>query len=246
MSMTFGHFHAMSLLFFFPLLFSKEEERLPLLPFLAVIAAGVALSYTRGAWLSTLFCLALFFILTKRVLHLFCFLGSMAVALSTFLYLFPSHPLSLRTKSVMNLHTWKRLERWAVALCMAREHPLFGVGIASYSRKYEEYLEKIYIKEAGSRIHAHNLYLHILAERGVMGLAGILLLLSFLLRRVFLSIKNSEGFYRALCMGAFLCIVCFLLGGLSEHTWADAELSMLLWFTAAIASCAQNVGEDAS
>jgi O-antigen ligase len=241
-STTFGHFHSMTLLFFLPFLFFlKGRKRWGLLLCTGVIAAGVIFSYTRGAWLSALFCLALFFILRRRVFHLLCFFASITVTLSALLYLLPSYPLSLRAKSVADLHEWKRLQRWAVALCMAREHPLFGIGIASYSRKYEKYLEKVSIKEEGSRAHAHNLYLHILAERGIVGLLGLSMLFFFLLRRVILCAKSKEGFHHAICMGAFLCIVSFLLGGLSEHTWADAELSMLLWFATALASCTENV-----
>lgn len=237
-AMTFGHFHSMTFLLFFPFLFFlKGGKRLLLFLSLLLIGVAVFLSGTRGAWISTFFCILLFFLLNKKCFHLLLFLAFFCISLMMSLKYFPSHHLSLRIKSIADLSSWVRLERWAVALCMAKEHPFFGIGIGAYAKKYEEYRRKVLIREEGSTVHAHNSYLHILSERGLAGLFGLLFLLFYILRRSFLSLRYKKGLYRFLCMGATLAIISFCIGALSEHTWADAELFMLFWFCTSFSLC---------
>lgn len=69
-----------------------------------------------------------------------------------------------------------RLELWRLALRMFHDHPLLGVGPGNFRTLFNAYHPgKLGDFETWSQ--AHNLYLHQLAERGMLGLAALLSLL---------------------------------------------------------------------
>ncbi|MCD4685013.1 MAG: O-antigen ligase family protein [Anaerolineae bacterium] len=61
----------------------------------------------------------------------------------------------------------ERLAHWQAALNMARAHPLTGVGLGHYEVVYAEYNVPSWPDALG---HAHNDYLNLLAETGMVGL----------------------------------------------------------------------------
>ena len=74
-----------------------------------------------------------------------------------------------------NYAVLERLAHWQSALAMARAHPWLGVGFGNYEPAYASYALLNWPYPLG---HAHNYYLNILAETGVLGLAAYLLLWS--------------------------------------------------------------------
>jgi putative inorganic carbon (hco3(-)) transporter len=63
----------------------------------------------------------------------------------------------------------ERLAHWQAALNMATEHPLLGVGLGNYEIAYPTYRLINWYEPLG---HAHNYYLNILAEAGIVGFLG--------------------------------------------------------------------------
>lgn len=63
----------------------------------------------------------------------------------------------------------ERLSHWQAALNMARSHPWLGVGMGGYERAYPAYRLINWREPLG---HAHNYYLNMLAEGGIVGLIG--------------------------------------------------------------------------
>ncbi len=63
----------------------------------------------------------------------------------------------------------ERLSHWQAALNMARSHPWFGVGLGNYEYAYASYRLINWPEPLG---HAHNYYLNVLAEGGLIGLIG--------------------------------------------------------------------------
>lgn len=68
-----------------------------------------------------------------------------------------------------NFAVVERLAHWQVALNMFNEHPWLGVGFGNYEVVYPFYRLINWLEPLG---HAHNYYLNILAEVGVLGLLG--------------------------------------------------------------------------
>lgn len=73
----------------------------------------------------------------------------------------------------------KRLEIWAVALQMIKDHPVTGVGVRGFRYAYPAYVgpDDIYMKLSGGKTgptHSHMLALEILTETGIIGFLGYL------------------------------------------------------------------------
>ncbi len=67
----------------------------------------------------------------------------------------------------------ERMAHWQAAIGMFSDHPLLGVGIGNYPVAYPEYAIGRWRDALG---HAHNYYLNIAAEAGVIGLSAYLFL----------------------------------------------------------------------
>jgi len=73
-----------------------------------------------------------------------------------------------------NFAVVERLAHWEAALGMLKDHPLLGVGVGNYVPVYPAYALPGWEDPLG---HAHNYYLHIAAEAGLLGLGAYVLFL---------------------------------------------------------------------
>jgi len=74
-----------------------------------------------------------------------------------------------------NFAVQERLSHWTAAVEMAKSHPLLGVGAGNYDENYRDYTQ-VWRFRIG-RGHAHDTYLHFLAQSGVAGLTAYIALL---------------------------------------------------------------------
>ncbi len=154
----------------------------------ALLAAGVLMSWSRGAWLAAAASVvALLFALPRRwwagaALVLLVAAGMLGLAR---LGLLPSSIIDRATSAFSdtlsvtdvrgvaitgeNYALVERLAHWQAAVNMATAHPWLGVGFGNYEAVYEEYRLIAWRFPLG---HAHNYYLNVLAETGMIGAAG--------------------------------------------------------------------------
>lgn len=121
-----------------------------------------------------------------------------------------------------------RFALWDAAWRMFRDHPLSGVGPSGYHRFFSVYHPGSLDGEVdwGS---AHNLYLHQLAERGLLGGVALLLLLGALLRRAFRAAFDSTA---ARPLWAASAVTAVLVMSLTETSFQNeqfASLFLLVW-----------------
>lgn len=74
-----------------------------------------------------------------------------------------------------NFANAERLAHWVAGLEMFRDHPLIGVGIGNYANVYPHYTQGVFTIPLG---HAHNFYINMAAETGILGLLTFLLFLT--------------------------------------------------------------------
>jgi O-antigen ligase len=120
-----------------------------------------------------------------------------------------------------------RLILWGVALRMFRDHPLTGVGEGHYSTLFDRYSPP-YEGEAHWGT-AHNIYLHQLAERGLLGFAALILLLGVLLTRGWRAGKKRND---AAALWAAAAAPAFMIMNVTEtalQTEQFATLFLLIW-----------------
>jgi O-antigen ligase len=82
---------------------------------------------------------------------------------------------SIQSRTTENLVAWN----------VFRDHPVFGVGIGNFNAYYQAYTRQLGLDPRAQARSAHNLYLEIAAERGVVGLLVFGSILVLALRQVF-------------------------------------------------------------
>jgi putative inorganic carbon (HCO3(-)) transporter len=112
-----------------------------------------------------------------------------------------------------NFAAVERLAHWQAALAMWRDHPWLGVGFGNYATIYPAYAIGRWLDPLG---HAHNYYLNVGAEAGLVGLLGYILFWLSAFGLAWQAIRRSQGFHRALAAGGLGVLV-----HLSVHNGLD-------------------------
>jgi len=159
----------------------------------ALLVAGIGMSWSRGAWLGLAAgAVVVSALRSRRAMMLFLLLVALACALAILggFGLLPgaltgrlaglgehiqyaTDPDMARVEITdANFAVLERVAHWRAAWGMFSDHPWLGVGIGNYAVAYPAYALPRWSDPLG---HAHNIYLHFLAETGLLGLVTYLL-----------------------------------------------------------------------
>lgn len=86
-----------------------------------------------------------------------------------------TNQISFTSPSAQDYSTAERLAHWIAGIHMFLDHPILGVGIGNYPDAYPQYYITIFVNSLG---HAHNYYINIAAETGIIGLVVFLCFLT--------------------------------------------------------------------
>jgi len=198
-------------------------------PVWLVSAAGLAMTYTRGAWLGLGAGAAAFLPMSRRgrwaLLAIFVLLPA--------LLFFGPRELSHRFRSMSDpdeAGIKERVYMWRSGLSMWRERPLLGWGPGGVKREYRRYaLPEAFKQRTG---HVHNTPLQILVERGVLGCAAWLAIWIAFYRGAIGALRALDASRvreRALVAGSIAAVTGLLVAGLSEYNFGDSEVVMVAW-----------------
>jgi putative inorganic carbon (HCO3(-)) transporter len=112
-----------------------------------------------------------------------------------------------------NFAVLERMAHWQSALAMWTDHPWLGVGIGNYELAYSHYALPLWPDALG---HAHNYYLNIAAEAGLLGLAAYLFLWGGALVVAWQAARRATGWSWGVALG-----VLGILVHLSVHNFFD-------------------------
>ncbi|MCB2299648.1 O-antigen ligase family protein [Clostridium tagluense] len=130
-----------------------------------------------------------------------------------------------------------RIKLWKTALMMIKEHPILGVGNGNYVTQYDTYIQK-YRLDYNSYTHypAHNSYLKVQSELGIVGIVSFLGIIVTALSRVRkLYNTASDKFNRAFYMGVMASMVAFLFMNFSDNLFFVPKTTTFFWFLLATA-----------
>jgi putative inorganic carbon (hco3(-)) transporter len=206
-----------------------------------LLAAGIGLSQSRGAWLGAAVaaaCLLLAWSRFTRRLLIPCVLGGvLALALAMSGVLPPAildrlaqtieyfGVFDVRTVEVTS-ENWAIVERmahWQAGWYMFLAHPWLGVGAGNYGQAYLDFFVGSWRDALG---HAHNYYLNMLAELGLVGGFTLLLLLGLAFRQLGGVLVGSEGrrhnFWRSVLAGVFGGLVVFCVHNMFDSLFVHS------------------------
>lgn len=202
-------------------IFSSQSPVSSLKFWILVLVTGLALaavvaSWSRGAWLSFGAAAAVLVLFGPRklwqgalllLLGAGLLLGGMQVGLvpASISARITSFSEDLRFGDVRgvditdeNYAVLERLAHWQAALAMAEDQPWLGVGFGNYEPAYADYALINWPYPLG---HAHNYYLNLLAETGIIGLVAYVGLWTAVFWQTIRVIRRSDGWQRGVALG---------------------------------------------
>ena len=128
-----------------------------------------------------------------------------------------------------------RIAAYRNSLNMIKAHPLIGVGANTYMKNYRQYKEHPEYRNIVTLdyMYAHNNFLHMAAEIGLIGL-GIFFWLLYKLsnecRNVYRSL--NDDFVKVVSLSLSACLIAFLVNGLTESSLYYSRVAVLFWYIA--------------
>ncbi|MBZ9578192.1 O-antigen ligase family protein [Patescibacteria group bacterium] len=139
-----------------------------------------------------------------------------------------------RLKTIFVLSDTSSLDRkaiWEVAVRMIRDRPLFGHGLSTFMGNFASFgKDYYYFKTQGLIPYAHNCYLQIAAETGIVGLVSFLWLIgTFFIHTIIFLKKIKDKFYHAVLAGISAGIIVTLVHSAVDTNLYSLQLSVLFW-----------------
>ncbi len=237
----YGKFLDISIPFTLPILFS-ENIYTAIFCLLLLLSSlySLILTMSRGAWIGVFASVLFILILIKRW-YVFPIIVVLVVLI------LPLTPLKKdiehRAMSVVTLPTSvrtdislsSRVEYYKTALRLIEMRPILGWGYGrKMPRMIRKKLGKNWFKRRGLvsfKSHAHNSYLELALESGVLGLASFLvLIIVFVLRGWRLFIYSTDPYIRATVLGMVGGMLALLIHGLVDNIFQKPYIAYMFVF----------------
>lgn len=222
-------------------LYSSGGAKRTLYALAALFLLGAILaSQSRGALLAVAGALVVLLALAlprfRPIVWLAILLALVAAWLATF-GLIPTGPfdrilsavglsgVSFGTVTTANFSAVERAAHWLAGVRMFAAHPLLGVGIGNYGAAYPAYHPRGWY---ASLQHAHDYYINIAAEAGIVGLAAYLLVAGTALWYSCAAVRwASDPLRRAAVLGVLGVLVAISLHNLFDVLYVHGMVALL-------------------
>ncbi len=182
----------------------------------AALGAGILMSWSRGAWIALIASMAtvvallsrrtaalalgavLLLVLATAMLGVNWLPGSVVARISDLVGTSTSFDLAQTAITDANFSILERLAHWQAGIQMFADHPWLGIGIGNFGVAYAAYALPHWYDPLG---HAHNIFINILAETGVLGLGTFGLFWLSAGWCVWRHAIRGDGYPRALALG---------------------------------------------
>lgn len=205
-----------------------------------LLAAAIALTYSRGAWLLGVPLSLLFLAGLRGRRPLQAVSGALLAALLlALLFIGPDRLVSL-TDLTQGTALF-RLQLWRSSLLMVRDHPILGVGLDNFLYAYRSTYVLPTAWEELNLSHPHNLMLDFWLRLGLPGLA----ILAWLLVAFFRQGLRAQRFATVprealLVLGLMAGMVDFLAHGLVDNAFFLVDLAFVFMLMLALVQCSSD------
>lgn len=118
---------------------------------------------------------------------------------------------------------------WKSAVSLFLTHPFCGIGMGSYFTIVRQIFPAGHPYFAADNITAHNLYLHLAAERGLITLAAFLGLAAAALCGIVRGLRDATGAARAVRLALLGGLVALLIDGLFQYIFYVRAIELIFW-----------------
>lgn len=230
--MRYGYCSAISLLILFTI--TLNLNKFPKLNkkflFITIVVGfvGLFLSYTRGAMLGFLICLpVIFFYFNKRLTAIITFVSFTIVSLMVIVSLLGGSDSSRFLMGSNSASNNIRMSQYLSAIHAFKERPILGYGPQQLKFHVKEIKQKYNLEYKDYHEHAHNVYLEIAANTGILGLIVFLSWLGLWFKEL---LTQQNTFAKQM----FIPVILFLIIAGQFEMLLMAQTSTLIYFLYAI------------
>lgn len=250
------NFYAMVMLVLVPLALERllDESSRPLrlmaLWALTVIALTVIFTYSRGGFVALAAAIFAWFFLYPLRAKYFPILILVGVAffmlipqeylarISTLKELISAPSVGFRTQ---DFALRGRASETLAGLEMIKQNPILGVGLNNYTVHYMEYAKSLGLAPTATERAAHNLYIEVAAETGLLGLSVFLVLLGTMAKNIIGSWKKLKGMRRDDLARMVAAIGAGIFGYLTASIFIHSAYPRYFWLLVGIAFSIPNI-----
>jgi len=127
---------------------------------------------------------------------------------------------------------------------MIQDHPVLGRGANTFMKNFKNYNHPPHYRNVAviDYIYAHNIYLHMAGELGLLGLGifiwFVVALFAFA-KKIYSRLKDD--YLKVVLMSLSACLLAFLVNGLTESSLYYARVAMVFWYLAGLALTPGNI-----
>ena len=238
--------------------FEKKLKKLSSFTVISILI-GLLCNKSRGSWLTELIVVPIVtFRYFKQNIKYLAVVLAVFIGITAFMASSPKYVQ--RVKSITNTSTntsnTSRIAVWKAAQTMIRDHPVTGVGVGRFDELHKgKYNSKYYVykkykfrykykgkykykykykrvKVRSKLEHAHNNVLHITAESGIIGLAGLLYFVGYYLCSSLHNYQKHKNPYDILVFST--CFGYIFLFGLTDYSLGLSTGICIMWFLLAV------------
>ena len=197
---------------------------------------GILCTESRGAYIAIALSIATLLISSKKIfkkLLPFMFVLAIGIPLT----------IALRYKNNSSGNEFlasnnNRLAIWRVCADLFTEHPIIGMG-AGTENIHQEILQRIGI----NRSHAHNLFLEIATEGGIIGVVLVIAIIVVFAKNLFKLFHLENNAYRPYAVLYTSSIIGFITMSLYEHTLQSPKEMMIFFLFLGFAEATLRMAE---
>ena len=226
--------------------------RLTLLAAVGILVLGTLATQSRGGLVALGAAAACALVVFRR--RRLVVLGLVGLAIAVGAPALAVNPEALERVTTVDEGGTGRTDIWRVALAVAADHPILGVGIGNFAVHSPRYVDEVGPLEradliAEDHLVAHSFYLELLAETGIVGLGLFLVAVGGGLMACWRAIVRlddmGDASLAAMARAVFVAIVAILAAGAFLSGGQDERLWILLALGPAILGMAVRRGAPA-
>ncbi len=199
----------------------------------ALATVNLFLTYSRGCYTALLLILLILLFCRGKA---FLWLGLGALAASP-LYLPDS--VWQRVASIGNMADSSvtfRMSIWQGSVAMISKYWWMGVGIGESA--FTSIFQSVAVQSTEDVSHAHNLFLQIACESGILGLIILILFFVYVFRSALSAMRGKDGFDRWMRLTILACWCGLLLQGMTDYIFYNNNLVAIMMISlGAMVSC---------
>ncbi|GAB6137360.1 O-antigen ligase family protein [Halanaerobaculum tunisiense] len=229
MALDFGALIVIYLLFIIVYLLFEEKgfnDKLKYTLFFPLLLITLVYNKSRGAWLGFVGASSIIFWLRSKKWIIWL---SLLIIVVVF---FAPGAIKSRVASITDLEDNRsnlgRLALWKGAILMAKDYPINGIGLGNFK---EVYMSDYKQPNTVANSHAHNTFLHLLSEAGIIGFLGLIYLLYSILEYLYNNyFKLQDNYYRLFVLATLGAVLgVFVIQGLTETNFDRSVVARTMW-----------------